>query len=156
MYRSLANFANVTSDIVQVFLRLYSFTDFNQRRLVKNKMATIFKPALRRALTSYATDSSQGIFGGVKQVTKTLEDTMKSITLIKQSLLQTKKTGKAGTKSGKNKGKKPAAGESKAKARILARRRPEPLRPKPRLTLVTPRRKRTAPRRRKNMTNLSQ
>ena len=35
--------------------------------------------------------------------------------LVKQSLLQTKKTGKAGAKSGKNKGKKPAAGGSKAK-----------------------------------------
>ena len=94
MYCALANFANCTSDSVQIFLWLYSVTDFNQQRLVKTKMASIFKPALRRALTSYATDSSQGIFGGVKQVTKTLEDTKKTNTLIKQSLLQTKKTGK--------------------------------------------------------------
>ena len=94
MYCALANFANCTSDSVRIFLQLYSITDFNQRRLVKNKKASIFKPALRRALTSYAAYSSQGIFGGVKQVTKTLKDTKKTNTLIKQSLLQTKKTGK--------------------------------------------------------------
>ena len=37
--------------------------------------------------------------------------------LVKTSLLQTKKTGKAGAKSGKNKGKKPAARGSKAKGK---------------------------------------
>ena len=74
--------------------------------MVKNKMATIFMPNLRSALTSYTADSSQGIFGGVEQVTKTLDDTKKTNTLIKQSL-HTKKTGKAGAKSRKNKGKKP-------------------------------------------------
>ena len=30
VYRSLANFANATSDSVRIFLRLYSVTDFNQ------------------------------------------------------------------------------------------------------------------------------
>ena len=35
--------------------------------------------------------------------------------MVKSSLLQTKKAGKAGSKSGKNKGKKPAAEGSKAK-----------------------------------------
>ena len=34
MYCALANFANGTSDSVQIFLRLYSVTDFNQWRLV--------------------------------------------------------------------------------------------------------------------------
>ena len=115
MYSALVSFANGISDSLRIFLQLYSFTDFNQWRLVKQKMATIFKPNLRWALTSYAVDSSQGIFGGVEQVTKTLEDTKKTNTLIKQSLLQTKKTGKVGAKSGKNKGKKPAAGGTKAK-----------------------------------------
>ena len=54
---------------------------------------------------------------------KTLEDTKKINTLVKQSLLQTKKTGKAGTKSGKNKGKKPAAGGSKAKGKKGAKKK---------------------------------
>ena len=35
--------------------------------------------------------------------------------LISQNLLKTKKTGKAANKAGKNKGKKPTAGESEAK-----------------------------------------
>ena len=115
MYHALVDFANGTSNSVQIFLRLYSITDFNQQRLVKQKMATIFKPNLCRALTSYTVDSSQGIFGGAEQVTKTLKDSKKKNMLIKGSLLATKKTGKVGVKSGKNKGKKPAARGTKAK-----------------------------------------
>ena len=112
MYHALADFANGTSNSVWIFLWLYSVTDFNQWRLVKQKMATIFKPNLCRALTSYTVDSSQGIFGGEEQVHKTLEETKKQKTLIKGSLLTTKRTGKAGHKSGKSKGKRPAAGET--------------------------------------------
>ena len=56
-------------------------------------------------------------------MTKALEDTKKINTLVKQSLLQTKKTGKAGTKSGKNKGKKPAARGSKAKGKKGAKKK---------------------------------
>ena len=123
MYHALADFANCTSDSVRIFLLLYSVTDFNQWRLVKQKMATIFKPNLRRALTSYTVDSSQGIFGGEDQVTKTLEDSKKQNTLIKQSLLSTKKTGKAGTKSWKNNGKKSAAGGTKAKGKKGAKKK---------------------------------
>ena len=37
MYRSLANLANSTSDTIQIFLRLYAVSDFNQWRLVKQK-----------------------------------------------------------------------------------------------------------------------
>ena len=87
MYHALADFANGTSDSVWIFLQLYSITDFNQRRLVKQKITTIFKPNLRQALTSYTVDSSQGIFGGEEQVTKTLEETEKTNTLLKQNLL---------------------------------------------------------------------
>ena len=46
---------------------------------------------------------------------KNLKENKEINSLVKQSLLQTKKTGKAGAKSGKNKGKKPAARGSKAK-----------------------------------------
>ena len=117
LYRALADFANGTSDSVRIFLWLYSVTDFNQRRLVKQKMATIFKPNLHRALTSYTVDSSQGIFGGEEQVTKTLEDSKKQNTLIKSSLLATKKPQKVDTKSRKNRGKKPTAGGTNAKGK---------------------------------------
>ena len=78
-------------------------------------MCSIFKPNMRRALNTKTSDSSQGIFGGVSNVIKNLKETKEINTLAKQSLLQTKKTGKAGSKSGKNKCKKPAAGGSKAK-----------------------------------------
>ena len=123
MYCSLANFANCTSNSDQIFLQLYSVTDFNQRRLVKQKMATIFKPNLHRALTTYTVDSSKGIFGGEEQVTKTLEDSKKQNMLIKGSLLTTKKAGKAGAKSRKNKGKKPAARGTKAKGKKGAKKK---------------------------------
>ena len=90
-------------------------SDANQHRLVRTKMSSIFRPQVRRAINQAVTDSSQGIFGGVSNVLKNLEESKKINMLVKSSLLQTKKSGKAGSKSGKNKGKKPAAGGSKAK-----------------------------------------
>ena len=53
MYPSLADFTNSTSNAIQIFLHLYTVSDFNQRRLVKQKMATIFRPDFCRGLTSY-------------------------------------------------------------------------------------------------------
>ena len=67
------------------------------------------------ALNLNTTESSQGIFGRTSNVVDNLRESKEISMLVKQSLLQTKKTGKAGAKSGKNKGKKPAAGGSKAK-----------------------------------------
>ena len=52
MYHALADFTNGKSDSVWIFRWLYSITDFNQQRLVKQKIAPIFKPNLRRAFTS--------------------------------------------------------------------------------------------------------
>ena len=117
MYRSLADFGNYTSNAISTFMRLYSVSDFNQRRLVKQKMATIFRVDLCHNLTSYKADSSVGVFGGEENVMKILEDTKKQKRLIKSSLLTTKKAGKADNKSGKNRGKKPAAKETKAKGK---------------------------------------
>ena len=73
-------------------------------------MSTIFKPNVRRALNLNTSDSSQGIFGGVSNVLKNLEESKKINMLVKSSLLQTKKSGQAGSNSGKNKGKKPYPG----------------------------------------------
>ena len=123
MYGYLASLVNVTSNSVRVYLRLFSVTDFNQWRLVRSKMSTIFKPNVRRALNTNTSDSSQGIFGGVSNVIKNLKETKEINTLVKSSLLQTKKAGKAGSKSGKNKGKKPAARGSKAKNKKGSRNR---------------------------------
>ena len=78
-------------------------------------MSIIFKPNFRRALNLNTSDSSQGIFGGVSNVLKILEESKKINMLVKSSLLQTKKSGQAGSNSGKNKGKKPVARGSKSK-----------------------------------------
>ena len=94
---------------------LFSVTDANQWRLVWSKMFSIFKPSVRRALNLNTSDSSQGIFGGVSNVLKNLEESKKINMLVKSSLLQTKKSGQAGSNSGKNKGKKPVARGSKSK-----------------------------------------
>ena len=71
MYGPLTNLANITSGSVCVYLRLFSVTDYNQWRLVRSKMCSIFKPNMRRALNISASDSSQGIFGGVPMLLKT-------------------------------------------------------------------------------------
>ena len=78
MYRSLADFANSTSDTIRIFMRLYAVSDFNQWSLVKQKMATIFRADFRRALTLYNADSSQGIFGGEDHVMRILEEIIKA------------------------------------------------------------------------------
>ena len=72
MYQSLADLPNSTSDAIWIFMRLYAVSDFNQRRLVKQKMATIFRPDFCRALTSYTLDSSLGVFGGEDHVMRTM------------------------------------------------------------------------------------
>ena len=77
VYEQLARTANVTSDSVRVFLKLFSVNDINQRRLVKLKMANIFKPAFRRALLRSTQDSSKGIFGGESNVLKNMEENKK-------------------------------------------------------------------------------
>ena len=87
----LASLANVTSDSVHVYLRLFSVPDANQRRLVGSKVSTIVKPIVRWALNLNTSDSSQGIFGDVCNVLKNLEESKKINTLVKSSLLQTKK-----------------------------------------------------------------
>ena len=117
MYRSLADFAKSTSDTIRIFMHLYAVSDFNQQRLVKQKIATIFRVGFCQALTSYNADSSQGIFGGEEHVMRTLEETKKQRTLVRSSLQTTKKAGKVGDKSGKNRSKKPAAGGTKAKGK---------------------------------------
>ena len=98
-------------------MKLFSVTVANKWRLVRSKMLSIFKPSVRRALNLNASDSSLGIFGGDSNVLKNLEENKKINTLVKSSLLQTKKAGKAGSKYGKNKGKTPAVGGSKAKGK---------------------------------------
>ena len=78
-------------------------------------MASIFRADLHHNLTSYKADSSIGVFGGEENVMKTLEDTKKQKTLVKSSLLTTRRTGKQDNKSKGNRGKKSAARGTKPK-----------------------------------------
>ena len=106
MYWSPADFGKYTSNAISTFMRLYAVSDFNQWRLVKQKMATIFREDLCRSLTSYTADPSLGVFGGEEHVLKKLEETKKQKTLVKGSLLTTKKARKADNKFGRNRGQK--------------------------------------------------
>ena len=116
VYEQLSRTANVTSDSIRMFLKLFSVTDSNQRRLVKSKMASIFKPHFRRALLKNAQGTSDGIFGGESNVFKHMEESKKQSTLLKSIMLQTnKKQGKAGKPGAKGGIKKPAAKGSKGK-----------------------------------------
>ena len=65
MYGSLTDLANVTSNSVQVYLKLFAVSDQNQHRLIRTKMSSIFRPHVRRAINQAVTDSSLSIFGGV-------------------------------------------------------------------------------------------
>ena len=62
-------------------------------------MATIFNVDLRHNLTSHKADSSVGVFGGEENIMKTLKDTKKHKTLIKSSLLTSRKSGEYDNKS---------------------------------------------------------
>ena len=123
MYASLSETANVTSDSICVFLKLFNVNDSNQRRLVKFKMVNIFKPTVRQALLRDNSGSTQGIFGGDLNAFKNLEETKKQSALLKTVILKTKKPGKAGN-AGAKRGKKPAAkGGSKGKGKKSPRKR---------------------------------
>ena len=95
-------------------------------------MSSIFRPLVRRAINQAATNSSLGIFGGAPKVLEALKEAKETNMLRCQILIKTKKTGKGANKAGKNKGKKPAAGGSKAKARPKAlERRAVAVKPEP-------------------------
>ena len=150
VYDLLSHLANVTSDSVCVYLKLFSVTDANQRRLVRFKMSIIFKPNIRQAFNQNTSDSSQGIFGGDSHVFKNLEENKLMSTLLKSVMLQTKRPGKLGKKPGMKGGKKPAPRGSKGQGKKTLRRsqKREPTR-----TLTTPRTKRLPKRRTRRLMN---
>ena len=104
---------------------------FNQRRLVKQMMATIFRVDLCHNLTLYKAYPSLGVFCGEKNVLKALEDTKKQKALIKNSLLTTKIPGKSNNKSRGNRGKKPAAWGTKPKGKGKGAQKKARAKPKP-------------------------
>ena len=96
-------------------MKLFVVTDFNQCRLIRSKMSSIFRPTVRRAINQEASDFSLCIFGEISKVLENLKEAKEINMLISQNLIKTKNTGNGANKAGKNKGKKPVAGGSKAK-----------------------------------------
>ena len=88
MYGSLTDLANVTSDSVRVYLKLFAVSDKNQHKLVRTKMSSIFRPQVRRAINQAATDSSLGIFGGGSKVLEALKESNEMKKLISQNLIK--------------------------------------------------------------------
>ena len=127
---SLSSLSNVTRDSIHVSLKLFSITDANQPRLVRSKMSNIFKPNIRWALNQNTSGSSLGIFGGDSNIFKNLETSKKMSTLLMLVLLQTKKPGKAGTKSVTKEAKKGAARGSKGKGTRKPKNKPNKTRAK--------------------------
>ena len=74
LYGILACVSNMTSDSLCVYLNPYSVTDSSNQRMVKYKMLSIYKPGLRRILSSAALDSHQGVFGGDQAVIEKLKE----------------------------------------------------------------------------------
>ena len=93
LYGKFAKTVNFSSDSLRVFLELHSVNDTNQRRLVRSKMANIFKPAFRQHLLKQSSDPAQGIFGGEDVMFKNMEESKKQVLLTKSIMLQTKKPG---------------------------------------------------------------
>ena len=118
------HFANVTRDSICVYLKLFSVTDVNQRRLVRSRMFNTFKSNIRQSLNQNTSDSSQVIFGSNSHVFKNLENEKMSI-LLKSVKLKTKKPGKAGKKPSTKGGKKPAAQGSKGKGNKNPKKKPK-------------------------------
>ena len=112
-------------------MHLYAVSDFNQWRLVKQKMATIFRPDFCWALTSYTVDSSLGIFGGEDHVMRALEDTKKQKMLIEGSVLTTKRLRSRETSPQRTEARSLQLEEPKPKAKKEPKRRIG-LNPKPR------------------------
>ena len=117
-------------------------------------MSTIFRVDLHCSLMSYKADPSKCVFGGEKNVLKTLEDTKKQKALIKNSLLTTKRPGKADNKSRGNRGKKPAAGGTKPKGKGKGAKKKAGLNPNLRLPPMTTRTRRHLPLRGRALMNL--
>ena len=139
-----------------MYLKLFSVTDADQQRLVRSKMSTIFKPSVRWALNLNTSDSSQGIFGGVSNVLKNLEESKKINTLVMSSYLETKTLGSQALSLARRKARSLQLGDPRPRTRKVLKRRPVAVRPKPKKTRAASRRKRTPLRRKKIMTYVSQ
>ena len=104
LYGSAAELHNSVSDSLQVYSRLFSLHDYSVWRLIRAKMANIFRPGFRKAIMMGASESSVSIFGGEDVVLKRITDRKTVDVTLKGALLLTSKK--------KTKGK----GRTKAKA----------------------------------------
>ena len=92
VYDLLSHLENVTSDSVHVYLKLFSVTDANQRRLLRFKMSIILSLILGRPLTR--TLKIPPIFGGDSYIFKNLEENKKILTLLSRACFKPKNLGR--------------------------------------------------------------
>ena len=64
LYGSAAELHNSISDSLRTYTRLFSVHDLSIWRLIRAKMANIFRPSFRKAIMNGSCISSVGIFGG--------------------------------------------------------------------------------------------
>ena len=74
LYGSAAELHNSVSDSLWVYSRLFSVHDYSIRRLIRAKMANIFRPGFWKAIMMGVSGSSVGIFGGEEVVLKRITD----------------------------------------------------------------------------------
>ena len=82
-------------------MKLFFVTDGNQQRLVRSKMLSIFKPAVRRVIADAATSSHQNIFGGDNVIIEKLKEHKQANQVLKLSLLRPQNPGKGKGKPNK-------------------------------------------------------
>merc|ERR1712105_206491 len=106
LYGSAAELHNSVSNSLWTYTRLFSVHDLSIRRLIRAKMANIFRPAFRKAIMKGAGMSSVGIFGGEDEVLKRVSDKKSVDATLKGALLLPAK------KKTKGKGKPKAKAEA--------------------------------------------
>ena len=115
LYGSAAELHNSVSDSLQVYSKLYSVHDYSIWRLIRAKMANIFRPSFWKAIMRGASGSSVSIFGSKEVVLKRITD-RKAVdqTLKGALLLPIKKKAKGKGKNAKAKNAQNPADSAKS------------------------------------------
>ena len=74
LYGSAAELHNSVSNSLQIYSNLFSVHDHSIWRLIRAKMANIFRPGFQKAIMKGASESSVCIFGGEDYVMKRISD----------------------------------------------------------------------------------
>ena len=119
LYKCMSGFANFTNDSICVCSKNYSVPHLTQCRLIRPKLLTILKTALRHSMAQKASGSFQGSFGLHNDIVKPIKEHKKKIALSNYKVLKPKTAGKGKGKPGIKGASKGAARGSKGKKRPL-------------------------------------